>query len=295
MTAVVKPQSIEKKNRMSILKKEKEYNNKIHTTFKNLFKTREKALICYVVGGYPNLETSKEIIKTIIDSGADIIEIGVPFSDPMADGPTIQEASLKALSNGITPPKCFEMVKELKKEFKETPFLFMTYSNIVFSNNLKDFLMMAKKNDIDGFIIPDLNVEEAEEYMDLAKELDLATVFLSAPNTNEKRLNEIASASTGFVYMVSVFGITGSRLKFEKYTFEAVSKTKECISKYKVPLAVGFGISNAVDAKNILKSGADGIIVGSSIMRLIMDNENDKGKMLLELGKYIRELKFVCK
>ena len=238
-----------------------EKKNKLNILFDNLYKKREKALICGIVGGYPDINTSKEIVKTIIDSGADIIEIGIPFSNPMADGPTIQSASLKALANGVTPLNCFDIVKDIKKNYKNTPILSMTYSNIVFSNNLKNFLKSAKKNEIDGFIIPDLNVEEADEYIRLTKQLDLATIFLSAPNTSKKRLIEIASSSTGFVYMVSVFGITGSRQNFERYTFEAVSKTKEIISKFKVPLAVGFGISNPKDAKNMLKSGADGIII----------------------------------
>ena len=269
--------------------------NKINVLFDNLSKKEEKALICYIVGGYPDAKTSKEIIKTLIESGADIIEIGIPFSDPMADGPTIQKASSIALSKGITPSTCFGIVNDLKKTFIDTPFLFMTYSNIVFSNNLRNFLTLAKKNNIDGFIIPDLNVEESQEYVSLANKLGLATVFLSAPNTPKKRLLEIASVSTGFVYMVSVFGITGTRFNFEKYTFDAVSKTKEIINRYKIPLAVGFGISNPGDGKNMLRSGADGIIIGSSLMKLIMDNENDKEKMLSYLSKFISELKAICK
>ena len=269
--------------------------NKLNILFDNLYKKREKALICGIVGGYPDINTSKEIVKTIIDSGADIIEIGIPFSDPMADGPTIQNASLKALANGVTPLNCFDIVKEIKKNYKNTPILSMTYSNIVFSNNLKNFLESAKKNDIDSFIIPDLNVEEADEYIRLTKQQDLATIFLSAPNTSKKRLMEIASSSTGFVYMVSVFGITGSRQNFERYTFEAVSKTKEIINKFKIPLAVGFGISNTKDAKNMLKSGADGIIIASSIMKLIMENENNKDQMLLKLGSFIKDLKSICR
>ena len=272
-----------------------EKKNKLNVLFDNLYKKREKALICGIVGGYPDVDTSKEIIKTIIDSGADVVEIGIPFSDPMADGPTIQTASLKALSNGVTPLKCFNIVKEMKKNYKNTPFISMTYSNIVFSNNLRKFLESAKKNDIDGFIIPDLNAEEAEEYVRLTKQLDLATVFLSAPNTSKKRLIEIASSSSGFVYMVSVFGITGSRQNFEKYTFAAVSKTKEIINKYRVPLAVGFGISNPKDARNMLKSGADGIIIASSIMKLIMENENNKDQMLLKLGSFVKDMKSICR
>jgi tryptophan synthase alpha chain len=269
--------------------------NKVKSVFEGLSKKGEKALICYIVGGYPDLETSKEIIKTLIDSGADIIEIGIPFSDPMADGPVIQSALIKALANGTTPLVCFNIVKELRKTYNNTPFLFMTYSNIVFSNNLNSFLKAAKKNNIDGFIIPDLNVEDSQDYINITKKLGLATIFLSAPNTSKKRLVEIASASTGFVYMVSVFGTTGSRTKFEKYTFEAISAAREIVNRYKIPLAVGFGISSSADGKKMLKSGADGIIVGSSLMKIIMDNEKDKDKMLLLLSNFTKDLKKTCR
>jgi tryptophan synthase alpha chain len=269
--------------------------NKVKSVFEGLSKKGEKALICYIVGGYPDLETSKEIIKTLIDSGADIIEIGIPFSDPMADGPVIQSALIKALAKGTTPLVCFNIVKELRKTYNNTPFLFMTYSNIVFSNNLNSFLKAAKKNNIDGFIIPDLNVEDSQDYINITKKLGLATIFLSAPNTSKKRLVEIASASTGFVYMVSVFGTTGSRTKFEKYTFEAISAAREIVNRYKIPLAVGFGISSSADGKKMLKSGADGIIVGSSLMKIIMDNEKDKDKMLLLLSNFTKDLKKTCR
>jgi tryptophan synthase alpha chain len=269
--------------------------NKVKSMFEGLSKKGEKALICYIVGGYPDLETSKEIIKTLIDSGADIIEIGIPFSDPMADGPVIQSALIKALAKGTTPLVCFNIVKELRKTYNNTPFLFMTYSNIVFSNNLNSFLKAAKKNNIDGFIIPDLNVEDSQDYINITKKLGLATIFLSAPNTSKKRLVEIASASTGFVYMVSVFGTTGSRTKFEKYTFEAISAAREIVNRYKIPLAVGFGISSPADGKKMLKSGADGIIVGSSLMKIIMENEKDKDKMLLLLSNFTKDLKKTCR
>lgn len=269
--------------------------NKVKSLFESLSKKGEKALICYIVGGYPDLETSKEIIKTLIDSGADIIEIGIPFSDPMADGPIIQSALIKSLEKGTTPLVCFNIVRELRKTYSNTPFLFMTYSNIVFSNNLNNFLKAAKKSEIDGFIIPDLNIEDSQDYINITKKLGLATIFLSAPNTSNKRLVEIASASSGFVYMVSVFGITGSRNKFEKYTFEAISTTREITNRCKIPLAVGFGISSPSDGKKMLKSGADGIIVGSSLMKIIMENEKDKDKMLLLLSNFTKDLKKICR
>jgi tryptophan synthase alpha chain len=269
-------------------------NNPVFSSFKNITATGNKALICYVMGGYPTMEDSRDIIATLIESGADIIEIGIPFSDPMADGPIIQKASLKALKMGITPMDCLGLAGHAKKQFPDTPVLCMTYSNIVFANNFNRFLKAAKKNSIDGFIIPDLNIEEADEYLKTSNELGLATVFLTAPNTSKERLAKISAASTGFVYLVSVFGITGSRTSFERYTYEAISKTKVITKKNDVPMAVGFGISNAMDGKKILEAGADGIIVASSILKIIMENEGNKQKMLDDVSAFTKELKRAC-
>jgi tryptophan synthase alpha chain len=271
------------------------HDNNVISTFAKLGEKNEKALITYVVGGYPNFDVSKEIIETLIDAGADIIEVGIPFSDPMADGPVIQDAFVKALEEGITPIDCLNLVKSIKEKSKKTPLLVMTYSNILYSNGLTKFLSNAKKCNVDGFIIPDLNYEEAEDYLREAEELRLATVFLTSPNTSLERLEKIISNSSGFVYMVSVFGITGSRTKFEKYTFDAISRAKKTTSRYSKPLAVGFGISSITDGKKMIDAGADGIIVGSSLIKIISENEKNKVKMLLELGNFIKGLKSICK
>ncbi len=273
----------------------KDKKNNVITTFNKLLEKKEKALICYVVGGYPNLETSKEIIEKLIESGADIIEIGIPFSDPMADGPVIQKASSQALENGITPMQCLNLAKDIKNNYENTPVLMMTYSNIIFSNGINKFLGLAKKCKIDGFIVPDLNIDESDEYLDIMNNLGLSTVFLTAPNTNKERLLRIASESSGFVYMVSVFGITGSRAKFEKYTYDAIARTKRTIKNQHIPLAVGFGISNPEDGKKILSAGADGIIIGSSLIKIISEFKGDKLKMLDALDKFTKELKKSCK
>ena len=139
-----------------------------------------------------------------------------------------------------------------------------------------------------------MNIEDSQDYINITKKLGLATIFLCAPNTSNKRLVEIASTSSGFVYMVSVFGVT-IRNKFEKYTFEAISTTREITNRYKIPLAVGFGISSPGDGKKMLKSGADGIIVGSSLMKIIIENEKDKDKMLLLLSNFTKDLKKICR
>lgn len=269
--------------------------NNIIRTFNNLADKNEKALIGYVVGGYPTLELSRKIIEQLILSGVDIIEIGVPFSDPMADGPVIQDAFMKTLNSGITPRDCLNLVESIKKGHKETPLLLMAYSNILYSNGLVKFLIQSKACHLDGLIVPDLNFEEADDYLKETSKLELATVFLTSPNTSIARLKEISSVSTGFVYMVSVFGITGSRNKFEKYTFESISRTKNIVAPYKKYLAVGFGISSAKDARRMIESGADGIIVGSSLINIITKYIYDNGKMMSELDNFVKGLKAVCR
>lgn len=269
--------------------------NNVTRTFNNLKHKNEKALIGYIVGGYPTLELSMKIIEQLILSGVDIIEIGVPFSDPMADGPMIQDAFVKALNFGVTPKDCLNLVKSIREKHKETPLLLMTYSNILYSNGLEKFLIQSKNCDIDGFIVPDLNFEEADDYLNITTKLGLSTVFLTSPNTSIQRLRRIASLSTGFVYMVSVFGITGSRNKFEKYTFDSISRSKRIVSSCGKHLAVGFGISTPKDGQRMIESGADGIIVGSSLVNIITKNEHDQSKMLSELDIFVKELKTICK
>ena len=269
--------------------------NNVTRTFNNLKQKNEKALIGYIVGGYPTLELSRKIIEQLIRSGVDIIEIGVPFSDPMADGPMIQDAFVRALNSGISPKDCLNLVKSIRENHKETPLLLMTYSNILYSNGLEKFLIQSKNCDIDGFIVPDLNFEEADDYLNITTKLGLSTVFLTSPNTSIQRLRKIASLSTGFVYMVSVFGITGSRNKFEKYTFDSISRSKGIVSSSGKHLAVGFGISTPKDGQRMIESGADGIIVGSSLVNIITKNEHDQSKMLSELDIFVKELKTICK
>ena len=269
--------------------------NNVTRTFNNLIQRNEKALIAYIVGGYPTLDLSRKIIEQLILSGVDIIEIGVPFSDPMADGPMIQDAFVKSLDSGITPKDCLNLVKSIRDRHKETPLLLMTYSNILYSNGLEKFLIQSKNCDIDGFIVPDLNFEEADDYLEITTKLGLSTIFLTSPNTSTQRLRRIATLSTGFVYMVSVFGITGSRNKFEKYTFESISRSKAIVSSYGKHLAVGFGISTPKDGLRMIESGADGIIVGSSLINIITKNMPDQSKMMSELDIFVKELKAICK
>ena len=270
-------------------------NNLLVKKFQELSKKNESALICYALAGYPDIKTTKEIISTMVDGGADIIEIGIPFSDPIADGPTIQEASYNALIKGITPPKSLEIIHDIKKKYPQLPLVAMTYSNILVRVGFSKFMQEAKRCGIDGFILADMPIEESEEYIKEASNLGLATIFMVSPNTKEQRIKSIASKSSGFLYVVSVIGITGMRESFEKYTANNITKVKEIIANSSIPVAVGFGISNPSHCKFMINAGADAIIVASAIISTIEHYREDKKRMLQELQSFVLSMKNACR
>ena len=270
-------------------------NNLLIKKFQELSKKNESALICYALAGYPDIKTTKEIISTMVDGGADIIEIGIPFSDPIADGPTIQEASYNALIKGITPPKSLEIIHDIKKKYPQLPLVAMTYSNILVRVGFNKFMQEAKRRGIDGFILADMPIEESEEYIKEASNLGLATIFMVSPNTKEQRIKSIASKSSGFLYVVSVIGITGMRESFEKYTANNITKVKEIIPNSSIPVAVGFGISTPSHCKFMINAGADAIIVASAIINTIEHYREDKKRMLQELQSFVLSMKNACR
>ena len=262
---------------------------------------KEHLLICYAVAGYPDIKTSKEIVSAMIKSGADIIEIGIPFSDPIADGPIIQEASFISLAHGITPEKALKIVKEIRNEFPKIPIIIMSYSNILIKAGISKFMTEARQSGIDGFILPDMPIEESEKYIKEASKLNLATIFLVTPNTNENRLRFIASKSSGFLYLVSVYGTTGVRQSFENYTAKYVKNTKRILGP-SIPLAVGFGISNPSHVKFMIRAGADAIIIASAIIKIIkshatledINKNKDKEEMLKNVSSFVSSIKKAC-
>jgi tryptophan synthase alpha chain len=266
--------------------------NRIEEKFAELAGKLERALICYVVAGYPDIKTSQKVIDALVRGGADIIEIGIPFSDPIADGPTIQAASHSALENGITPEKALQLAKAVRKKYPKLPLLAMTYYNILVHPGVEKFMSQSKACGIDGFILPDVPVEEALEYSAAASRLGLATVLLASPNTTPARLERIVGSSSGFLYLVSVYGITGARKSFEDYTLNAIKNVKQAAGG-KVPVAVGFGISTPAHARFMIGAGADAVIVGSAIIDRI---SKAPGKsMLPELQAFARSMKQACK
>ena len=268
-------------------------DNRLNRKFQELSLKNECALSCYIVAGYPTESGTEEIASTLVEAGVDIIEIGIPFSDPIADGPTIQEASNIALLNGITPEKCFKICSNIRRKFPDLPLVVMTYSNIVFRPGLENFIIRSKKCGIDGFILPDMTVEESRTYVNKASALGLATIFLVSPNTDKNRLDQILNMSSGFLYVVSVFGITGVREAFEEYTLETIRLIKR-VTKGKIPVAVGFGISKPHHIMSMVEAGADAVIVGSAIIDKIKKYSSNKKTMLIQLRSFIKEMKTVC-
>lgn len=266
--------------------------SRITEKFDELAGRDERALVCYVVAGYPDVNTSHKVIDALVRGGADIIEIGIPFSDPIADGPTIQAASHSALERGITPEKALQISREIRKKYPKLPLLVMTYFNILLRPGIEKFMLRAKASGIDGFIVPDVPVEEAEVYLAAASKLALATVFLASPNTSQGRLQKIVDSSSGFLYFVSVYGTTGARKSFEDYTLNAIKNVKQA-ALGKVPVAVGFGISTPSHARFMIGAGADAVIVGSAIIDRIAKSRGRK--MLSELQDFAKAMKKVCK
>jgi tryptophan synthase alpha chain len=277
-------------------------DNKISRTFRALSEKKEHALVCYVLPGYPDAKasTALKIVSTMVEAGADIIEVGIPFSDPIADGPVIQEALYQSLNNGINPDECLRVISKIRKKFSELPIVAITYYNILYKRGLNSFLKQSMKSGIDGFIIPDIPIEHCNEYVSEASKLGLVTPFLASPNTSEPRLRSIASMSSGFLYVVSVYGTTGMRKSFEKYTFDNIRNVKRIINSTNVtttpiPIIVGFGINTPEHAKLILDSGVDGVIVASKLIDKIKESRNSEARMLQQIKAIVSSMKKACK
>ncbi|HJU79590.1 MAG TPA: tryptophan synthase subunit alpha [Nitrososphaeraceae archaeon] len=269
-------------------------NNRIEKKFNQLKSKKQKGLICYIMGGYPNPAACEKIIYSIVEGGADIIEIGIPFSDPIADGPVIQEASFRALQKGVTPQICLNLIRETRKRYPDLPIVIMTYSNILQKNGFRKFMEMAKEAGSDGFILPDMTIDESKKYLEYSKNLELASIFLVAPNTSNLRIKKTLAVSTGFVYVVSVYGTTGTRNSFDKYTLTAIKNIRK-LSSNKKNISVGFGISTPQHVKLISDYGSDAVIVGSAIIKMIDANKDDSIIQLQsKLRKYVKSLKAAC-
>jgi tryptophan synthase alpha chain len=262
--------------------------SRIDLTFQKLKNRGKAALIAFNVAGDPDLKTAEPLIFKMVESGADMIELGLPFSDPVMDGPTIQASYQRALKRGFQTKDMFSLIKRLKRI--SVPLIIMTYFRPIFQYGLEAFVMECKESGVGGVIIPDLPPEEARSWIDEARRMDLDTIFLVNPSSSLERIRLVDKCSRGFIYYVSITGITGISGKLPDNLEQAIKGIKEYTRK---PVAVGFGISTPEQAKMVSRF-ADGVIVGSAIVKIIEENlENPDlvdrvGKFVSSLAKGVR-------
>jgi tryptophan synthase alpha chain len=243
-------------------------------------RTAHKALIPYVTAGYPSVEDTLKAVPMLANSGCDIVELGIPFSDPLADGATIQKASFSALKNGVTPKLCLEVAAELSRKV-DIPLVFMTYFNPVLSYGLEEFCAACARSGVDGLIIPDLPPDEALELEAITRRHNLDLIYLLAPTSSDERIGLVAERARGFIYLVSITGVTGARASLPPELNSFVARVRKAARQ---PLCVGFGISTPEQARQVADI-ADGVIVGSRIIQLM---ETDG---LAAVSNFVRKLR----
>ncbi len=240
-----------------------------------------KVLIPYVTVGYPSIEATRKVVPLLASSGGDIVELGIPFSDPLADGATIQQASFRALENGTTPQLCLEVARQLHQE-TDVPLVFMTYLNPVFNYGFEKFCSARADSGVSGLIIPDLPPEEGAELEAATQQHGIDLIYLLAPTSTEERIKLVAERSRGFIYLVSVTGVTGARDRLPANLEAFVTRVRKVATQ---PLCVGFGISTPEEAKRVARI-ADGVIVGSRLIQLMESDES-----MADVADFTRDLR----
>lgn len=257
--------------------------SRIGKRFRAIQKKQGKAFIPYIMAGDPSLARTRELVKILEDCGADIIELGVPFSDPLADGPTIQQAAQRALKQGVTLASVIDFVADLRKT-TQIPLVIMTYYNLIFKYGDERFIRDATAAGIDGMIIPDLPPDEAGDIMGYAHSAGFDIIFLLAPTSTPQRIRKVARASGGFIYYVSITGITGNRLTLDPEVGRHIADIRQAGKK---PVAIGFGVSTPEEAAAVA-GYADGVIVGSAIVKRVNDSDEELRSYLSSLRGAIR-------
>ncbi len=257
-------------------------------SYSELFsKLNRTALVPFFVIGDPDSKTSLELVKAAIDAGADVLELGIPFSDPIADGPTIQKADIRAINSGMNVHKALEFIRQVKAH-RDIPIGLLMYYNLIFQYGTDKFFADFHKAGVNSILIADLSIDDADETIAPAKAAGLDTVFMVTPNTETERIKLIASKTTGFIYTVSLLGVTGSRDSLSNSVQGLVNKLKKLTG---VPICVGFGISKPEHAVTVAAAGADGVIIGSRIVRIIEENLDNKDRMVSQVADFIKQVK----
>lgn len=257
-------------------------------TYKQVFSELDRAaLIPFFVIGDPDFDASLAIVKAAIDAGADILELGIPFSDPIADGPTIQKADIRAMKSGMSVTRALEFIKQIK-DYKDIPIGLLMYYNLIYQYGTEQFFCDFHRAGVNSVLVADLSIDDGDEITGPAVSAGLDTVFMVTPITEPERMKLIASKTTGFIYTVSVLGVTGSRDQLSSAVEELIGKLKKLTN---VPVCVGFGISKPEHAAAVAKAGADGVIIGSKIVSLIEKNLGNIESMKSEIGDFLSNVK----
>ena len=257
----------------------------VSARFKSLRDRSQCALIPFITAGDPDLETTAQALRVLDQSGADIIELGVPYSDPLADGPTIQAAATRALQRGVRLDDVLEMVKNVTPEVK-APIVLFIYYNPILNRGIESFLKEIAAVGVQGLVVPDLPLEEAESLLKPAAEIGIEVILLVAPTSPQERIEAIAQQSQGFIYLVSVTGVTGMRTQLESRVQDILVQMRTVTDK---PIGVGFGISQPEQAEQVKNWGADAVIVGSAFVKRLADAEPAEG--LQAIGEFCKQLK----
>jgi tryptophan synthase alpha chain len=260
--------------------------SKITEKFKNLGRKKEGALIGYLTLGDPDLSSSMKLMQCLAQN-VDILEIGIPFSDPIADGPTIQAAMDRALRNNVYTINAFDAVRELREKGLQKPLVFMTYYNIVLQYGEESFLRSCEETGVDGLLVSDLPLEESEKVSKLCKHHNIDLIFLLALTTPPDRAKKIIAQAKGFIYLISLLGVTGERERVEKETLKIIKNTLELVGS--LPLVVGFGISKREHVKDIIAAGAQGVVVGSAFVNLVAKHGKSSCKELERLSEELKK------
>lgn len=259
-----------------------------HQLFKQLEEKKEGAFVPFVTLGDPNPALSLRIIDALVEGGADALELGIPFSDPLADGPTIQDAALRAFASGVTPAQCFEMLVAIRQKYPTIPIGLLMYANLVFSPGIENFYAKCAEVGVDSILVADVPVEESQEFRTAAMKHEVAPIFICPPNADDALLREIASHGRGYTYLVSRAGVTGAESRAQLPLHHLIEKLTEY---HAAPPLLGFGISEPSQVREAIQAGAAGAISGSAIVKIIENNLDNPEQMLTQLKQFVTEMK----
>ncbi len=256
--------------------------------FERLDSANEGAFVPFVMLGDPDKQTSFDIIKALVEGGADALELGIPYSDPIADGPTIQHASIRALNNKVTPTDCFDVISQIRQAYPDVPIGLLLYSNLVIKKGLSDFYQLAADSGVDSILIADVPLREADRFIQVADQTGIEQILIAPPNASDDTLSQIGDKSKGYTYLLGRAGVTGAETAATIPASELIAKLK----RYEVaPPLLGFGISKPEQVAEAIKAGAAGAISGSATVNIIANNLDDLPKMLSQLSTFVTQMK----